>query len=243
MRNFWKTAVAAVGMVLASSGGYAQTIKSGTIEGSIFGGVGFDMPSAASAVGICFVNTTNCGLKYAPGAKAPGLAGVGLGLSLYKGLSVYGDYSYVFKQTSGASVNFFGTGDTATAVRQYSLAVGGLQMAIPSVQRFSPYVEIGGGELHNSYNLYETITNLNGNNYTFDTNSKAHPNLPVIHYGGGVRYFVGERWGLKFAVNGYKTFRGIDQAVPTSGTFGSATVSRRGFGDVTLGLFWRLGRR
>jgi hypothetical protein len=54
------------------------------------------------------------------------------------------------------------------------------------------------------------------------------------NYGGGIRYFEGEKWGFRFGAEGYYT------KDPFYQTFVGAniqTVKRHGFGQVEVGIF------
>jgi hypothetical protein len=267
-RRLPRTLGAAVIMAICAAWAFGQgggnaatvpTVKSGTLELSGFVGGTFDLPGAATSVGLCQTGTTNCILKYEPGTKVMFAPGGGFALNIYKALWLYGDYSVMKADRSAASVtvppnwpaNIPRATDSASTVRKYQSAVGGFQVALPSVQRFSPYFELGGGYLFHHYNYYDVVTNFPGTfDYNESTNCKPGADcVPVTngfamaHLGGGVRYFKGERWGFKVSIGGYRTFKGIRQAVPTGDSrFGSVSVDRSGWGNVTVGVFKRFGR-
>lgn len=217
-----------------------KSVRAGTIELNVYGGGTFDLPGASSFAGIVQSNNpANSNQQFRNGQKSEPLLGTGLAVSLGKFFWLYGDYAYMFPDRSTANASLFSSTGVETVDRHYSLAHGGLQVTFPTVQRVSPYLELGAGILHQSYTRTSNYTNIIGPPFSSQSISN---NIAAPHIGGGVRVFVKERQGFRFAVDGYYLGTGIQQRVPgVQGTF--PFITRRGWGSITAGYFVHFGRR
>jgi hypothetical protein len=240
---------AVVTCALLACSGWGQTKpKAGTIEMTLYGGGTFDLPGAASYAGLFDnSNSTNSVLKYEAGRKINPLVGGSLALSLAKILWAYGDYSYVVPDRTSANVALFNSTGVTTTNRHYWDANGGFQLMFPTVQRVVPYLEVGLGILHQNYDTSSAYTNIviSSNPTRTGNTSRTHPVVNSIltpHVGGGVRIFVKERSGFKFSVDGYYGGTGIEEQVPGAASSSFPTITRRGWGRLTAGYFFRFGR-
>jgi hypothetical protein len=227
--------------VLADTPLLAQkSVRAGTIEWHLYGGGTFDLPGASAFAGIVqATNPANSNQQFLNGRKVQPLVGTGLAVSLGKFFWAYGDYSYMFTDRSTANAALLNSTGTETVNRHYWLASGGIQMTFPTIQRVSPYLEFGGAVLHQSYSRTSQYTNIIGTPFSQQTIAN---NIAAPHLGGGVRVFVRERQGFRFAVDGYYLTTGVEQRVPgVQGTF--PFITRRGWGRITAGYFVHFGRR
>lgn len=235
--------VLAVAFLLILSGTTLMAQKSvpaGTIEWNLYGGGTFDLPGASAFAGIYQAsNPSNSNQQYNSGKKSLPLLGGGLAVSLGKIFWVYGDYRYMFPDRSTATASLLNSTGVETVNTHYWLADGGVQVTFPTIQRVSPYLEMGVGNMHQSYSRTDNYTNIIGTPF-----SSVHISQDIIapHLGGGVRVFVRERQGFRFAVDGYYLGHGVQQRVPgVQGTY--PVITRRGWGSITAGYFVRFGRR
>jgi hypothetical protein len=241
--------LAVVALVLLASRSFAQPppIKAGTFElGPFFGGT-FDLPGAAGYAGICSVQfANNCNEKFQPGRKSQPVFGTDLAVSLHRVLWIYGDYAYMYPDKSTASAQLGSSTGVTTTNRHYWSAGGGFRIMYPTVQRVNPYLEIGLINLHQNYNTTTRYTNVVGGSGPSSVIYRTHGAVGGIwgpHIGGGVRIFPwGPRQGIKLSVDGYYLTSAIENAVSgaTPGTY--PTVTRKGWGRLTLGYFFRFGR-
>jgi hypothetical protein len=217
-----------------------KAVPAGTVEWNGYGGGTFDLPGAASFAGLFeTTNPQNTNQQFKNGRKIQPFLGSGITVSLGKFFALYGDYSYIFTDRSVASAALLNSTATTDVRRHYWLATGGVQLTFPTVQRASPYVEFGGGVLHQSFVRTSQFTNVIGPTFS---QQRLSNDIAAPHIGGGVRIFLTERQGLRFAVDGYYLGRGLEQEVPgaVQGTF--PTITRRGWGRITGGYFIRFGR-
>jgi hypothetical protein len=238
----------AAGLLLTASTAFGQsTIKAGTLELALYGGGTFDLPGAAGEAGLFdSQSAANDSLQYKPGRKINPLAGGSLAVSLAKILWVYGDYFYVFPDRTSASVSLFDSTGLTTTSRHYWNGDGGIELMFPTVQRVVPYLDGGVGILHQDYDTTSAYTNVDQGNGQSGNTYRALAvvnNIFTPHIGGGVRIFIKERSGFRFGVTGYYGGTAIQEQVPgaTSGSF--PTITRRGWGVITAGYFFRFGRR
>jgi hypothetical protein len=238
--------VSIVAMLLLSVSCLAQTqVKIGTVEINPYGGGTFDLPGAAGYVGLVdSANAANRQEKYNQGRRSEPFAGGRISVSLTKFLWVYGDYSYLFPDRTNAAVSLFSSSGVNTTNRHYWVSEGGLQFAFPTIQRASPFVEVGMGVMHQNYTSRTAYTNLAGANPNpvFVQNDRGNITIGP-HFGAGVRIFRGERDGFAFGVDGNYLFTGLPQIVPAAGAGSFPTISRRSWGRVYVGYFFRLGRK
>jgi hypothetical protein len=221
--------------------------KSGTVEvGPYFGGT-FDLPGASGFAGICSTQSTNdCNQKFQPGHKSQPTFGTDLAISLFRGFWVYGDYAYMYPDKTAANAQLGNSIGVTTTNRHYWSAGGGLRLMYPRVQRVNPYVEVGLVNLYQNYNTTSSYTNVVGGTGPDSTLYRTHGAVGGIwgpHIGGGVRLFPwGPRQGFRISVDGYYLSRAVEQeaAGATPGDF--PTVTRKGYGRVTVGYFFRFGR-
>jgi hypothetical protein len=208
-----------------------------TVELAAFGGGVFDLPSATATSSICTSGTTDCHSETRLGKKFMPTVGGEISVALRPWVAIYGEYGYVFPDHNSASVIFGQSSDATTVDRHYWLANAGIEFNFPTVHGVIPVVRLGGGMVHESYNYYDVGVNV----------SPA-----VIHYadargipdgsaGAGIKWYLRERQGLKFMVDGFYLGHSVQDFQP-SPFFGTAFVTRRSGGSVTVGYFLQLGR-
>ena len=227
-----------------------------TVEVSASAGGTFDFPGATAYQGICQTGTTNCSQKLSLGkAVLPVLSGE-TAIALNRFVWLYGDYSYVLTDRQSAAAQLGAISGRDTANRHYWMAMGGVEFSFPNIHGVVPLVRIGGGEVHDSYNNYsvapgtpQPIVNR------FDARS-----IPSGTIGGGIRWYLGERQGVRIMANSFFLGHSIPYLAPTSavssqvpmgisfGTVavvsdGAVGVTRRSGGDVTIGYFFQFGGR
>jgi hypothetical protein len=209
----------------------------GEVEVAVHGGGTFDLPGAASYVGLFqTTNPSNQAAQFLPGRKSQPLVGGSLAVALHKMLWLYGDYSYMFPDRTAAAISFLGVNGVNTVNRHYWMADGGIQLTFPTVQRVMPYISLGAGRLHQNYSSVRTYSGIS----TTSANNEFNSFTP--HVGAGVRIFVTERSGFNLSADGYYSSKLLEAQVPGIGdTY--PTVTRKGFGRVSAGYFVRFGRR
>lgn len=226
--------------------GYSQsTVKPGTVELMPYGGGTFDLPGATGFVGLFqSSNPQNRQEKFNQGRRSQPFVGGRVSVAIAKYLWLYGDYSYLFVDRTKGSVTLGGSSGVNTTDRHYSVAQGGVQLAFPTIQRASPYLEFGMGVLHQNYTTSTSYTNVIGSNPNpFFTQSDRDNIVIGPHAGGGVRIYRGERDGFYVGVDGNYLFSGVRQVVPADGIGSFPTISRRGWGRAYVGYFFRFRRR
>jgi hypothetical protein len=116
--------------------------------------------------------------------------------------------------------------------------MGGIEISFPNVHGVVPLLRVGGGEAHNSYNNYDSAPNT-----TVPIIDKFDArNIPAATVGGGVRWYLGERQGIRVMANGFLLSRGVYDLVPSSISRGGVSnVTRRSGGDITVGYFFQFG--
>jgi hypothetical protein len=166
---------------------------------------------------------------------------------LLKFLWVYGDYGYVFpdRETAVAvapAIPGFVAGHLVNGVsRHYWTATGGVELTYPNAHRVVPFLRLGGGEVHQNYNFFNSGT---GVTISPQTQRSNFGNIAAGTVGGGVRLYLGDWQGLKVEVDEFFLGSGIDQVGPASfGSTGAAALSRKSGGRVTIGYFRQFGRR
>lgn len=190
----------------------------------------------------------------------PTLGGGAL-FSLTKNIWAYGDFEWVPKYERTATAQGIAGGSwSETSSRYYTNGFGGLQFTLPTVTRVVPYFLIGGGVVHFSQTAHNTVSAVGGvcsdgtgtcTNDVRTGNPNDDPKLSgtfttgAAHYGGGIRYFVKENWGIRAGAEGFYTKEALTQRlsfpfVPDAVQNGPALRSvakRHGFGQVTVGIF------
>jgi hypothetical protein len=151
---------------------------------------------------------------------------------------VYGSYGYIFpdRKVAAASVNDSISG-TNTVNRHYWLATGGLEVSFPTVHGIVPLLRVGAGTIHHNYNSYDVSRGTTVPIISISDSS----NIPTGTVGGGIRWYFGERHGIRIMGNGYFLGRGITHIVPSSALDGVSRVARKSGGTVTIGYFFQFG--
>jgi len=215
----------------------------GQFEITLYSGGTFDLPGAAASAGLVRRSSTGAITRqenqFNNGYKSLPLVGGTLGFSLRRWLWISADYSYIFPNRNSAEVVFSDTGSSnkVTVDRHYSLASGKIQLTYPTVTRVVPYIELGVGSMHESYTSTRTLVNTGTSSPPPEAVSR---DLVAPQFGGGVRIYVKEHSGFRFAAEGYILNRGIKQQVPgPQDTF--PFILRRGWGRITGGYFFQFG--
>jgi hypothetical protein len=236
----------ACSLALLQDRGLAQPphTKLGTLEvGPYFGGT-FDLPGAAGFAGLCAGQ--DCNQQFRPGRKSQPLFGTDVAVALHKSLWAYGDYSYILTDRTTAQAQKNSSTGVTTTDRHYWMAGGGLRLMYSTVQRVNPYLEAGLINLHQNYNTTTNYTNVvggSGPNSVIYRTRGASGGIWGPHIGGGVRLFPwGPKHGIKISVDGYYLSSSIEQAVEGANPGSFPTVTRKGYGRVTAGYFYRFGR-
>jgi hypothetical protein len=160
-----------------------RSVPAGTVEWHLYGGGTFDLPGAATYAGIVqTTNPQNRNEQFQPGRKVQPVIGSSLAVSLGKFFWLYGDYSYIPRDQSEATATLGSSTGVETATRHYWLATGGAQISFPTVQRVSPYLDLGVGVLHHSYTRTSQYTNVIGTPFNQRSISE---NILTPHVGGG----------------------------------------------------------
>jgi hypothetical protein len=221
-------------------------LKPWTGEFSVYAGGTFDFPGAGSAVYDCLVSGP-CMSQSKLGRRTQPVVGGTLSLALTRSLWVYGDYGYMFADRQETSVTLsvpvpgltpLKFTDTNTTSRQYWTAAGGVELSFPTIHRIVPFFRAGAGYVHQSYNSFTDPNFL----ALYPSERLSHQAIPSGTLGGGVRWYWGERQGLRFLVDGFFLGHGVEElAQPGSGA-GIPYVSRRSGGRITVGYFHHFGR-
>jgi hypothetical protein len=180
--------------------------------------------------------------------------------SLTKNVSLYGDFEWVPTQTSTATAVVVPISSwKEVSSRYFTMGFGGVQFTLPTVTRVVPYFLVGGGGVFFSQNVTNTIVNVSSvcpGTSTGTCSVSGNPNGPsnqfvtgtfstaAAQFGGGIRYFIGERWGLKAGAEGFYTrdalvqHRAVPSIIDASGNpLPAINLTRHGFGQVEVGLF------
>lgn len=216
-----------------------QHMKAGTVELTASGGGLFDLPGATAYEGICQTGTTNCHSQLRPGKPLIPLVEGEVAVSLSRFFWLYGDYNYVFpdRQSATASLGTITGNDTVN--RHYWTATGGIELSFPTVHGLVPLLRLGGGEVHQSYNSYDVAPNTSAPIIRL-TEART---MPAAVLGGGVRWYLGERQGIRVMANGYYLGHSVYDLEPSSLTVGGAAlITRRSGGSITVGYFRQFGR-
>ena len=196
------------------------------------------------------------------GRKSGFVLGGEASISVTRFMWLYGDYGYIFPDRNqvsatvpvfllvGSQVLSLGLGTTvSTASRQYWTGTGGLEVSLPKIHRIVPFARFGAGYVHQSYNF-----NSSGENIAVSTGVPGAPttivvpattitrfeNIPSVTFGGGVRWYTGERHGVRIMVDGFRLGHSVDDVVAAIGG-GYTFVARRSGGRITVGYFIHFG--
>lgn len=214
-------------------------VKPLTVELSASTGGAFDFPGATAFEGIfCQPNTTNCFQQLKLGKRFLPLVNGEVSIALNKYFWIYGDYTYIFPDHQSATAGYGNLNGNDTVNRHYWSANGGIEVSFPNVHGLVPLLRVGGGEFHNSYNNFDVGPNTRVP--IIDT-SEAR-GIKDVTVGGGVRWYLRERQGIRIMANAYYLTHGIFDLVPSSVSNGGVSnVSRRSGGTVTIGYFFQFG--
>ena len=112
---------------------------------------------------------------------------------------------------------------------------GGVHVRIPIREsRFVPYGVFGVGVLHQFSDNTE-VSYVNGLVRNLSVSFKAN-NYPAINFGGGIRYYMTQRFGIRAEAKLYRPFEGQTGLQSSSG---SAPPSAAVFGKVEVGFFFQ----
>ena len=209
------------------------------VELSASAGGTFDLPGATAYSGICDSLQINCSEQTRPGKKFLPTVNAGVVVSLNRWIGLYGEYGRILPDSNRTSVTFGqNKSDVTTADRHYWVATGGAEFRFPTVHGVVPILRIGAGNLHDSYNYYDVGVNVTP---------------PIIHFsdargiiaittGGGIKWYLRERQGLRFMANGMYLGHSVIDIQRSSLLGSTAFIARRSGGSVTGGYFIQLGR-
>jgi hypothetical protein len=224
-----------------------------TIEMSAYGGGSFDFPGATSASGGYSFTSTIPKAVFVPGRKSQPIVGGEVGVSVTKFLWLYGDYGYMFPNSQQASATIpltatVNTTDVHYTTRHYWTATGGVELSFPTVHRVVPFLRLGGGYVHHSYNVYWPGIDVRlGNTRYYDPGLQIvkGENIPAVTFGGGIRWYWSERQGLRFLVEDFRLGHGVTdlaRSAIANTSLGYGYVTRRSGGGITVGYFVHFGR-
>jgi len=122
------------------------------------------------------------------GIGTHGSFGSGVGVALTSRVLGYGEFSYIPLGGASSSIPALGLQSGGSA-RAYNFNFGG-QYQFPKSDYITPYAGFGLGLLHSSSSYSSSFggTTVSGNSSSSDL---------YFNVGGGLRYFVNERWGLR----------------------------------------------
>lgn len=141
------------------------------------------------------------------GIGTHGMVGGSIAAAIRNRFSVIGELSYI--PLGSDSVNVLGVRSEFSA-KAISLNVGG-QYQLRESRKVSPYVGAGVGFLHSSSSSSVTTT-FQG----FDFNGGSSDTNAYLNLGGGGRYYVKDRWGVKpelMLFLGHQTFARVSAGV------------------------------
>jgi hypothetical protein len=161
-----------------------------------------------------------------------GMGGGNVTFAINKYILPYAEYSYFPGIGRTTTTLFPGTQSSFTQVTSYPLSDfhGGVHIRFPIHESpVVPYAVIGLGGLRQSARMITiNYKDINGNPAT------AGP-LPVpaqtdftVNFGGGIRYYLSQRYGIRVEAKGYR---------PSGGSANPVTSS---FGKVEFGFFFQL---
>ena len=157
-------------------------------------------------------------------------AGGNLAVAVHRNVMPYVEYSY-FPGSLGASLNVMnpigGTNDVALATGKAARQDfhGGVHLRFPiGRSKIVPYAAFGVGALFISSAKGTIVVPVgNGTTRTFDTTLPSETET-AVNFGGGIRIYTKENFGLRLEVKGYR---------PVSGNYVRDT-----FMKATVGFFW-----
>ena len=140
------------------------------------------------------------------------MGGGNVSYSVTTNLLPYAEFSY-FPGLPRKATKLEPDGTRATQSFDLPLADfhAGLHIRIPLPERrFVPYIVIGAGIIHNysaSYNL--AYTDIFGKPQN-DPQTRAAANSFAVNFGGGIRYYIDQRFGIRFEAKAYRATGSID---------------------------------
>jgi len=148
---------------------------------------------------------------------------------------VYGEYGYIAKDQEIATIP---NEVTVNNNSHYSHWESGIQFSYPTVHRVAPYLLAGGGMLHESYSESSFVSPSLGNpGVSAGYISRNHG---LVHFGGGVRFFLGNHWGVRAGVDGFYMPQAVQETLPVVNVaFAIPVEARHGFEEVSGGVFFQ----
>ena len=156
----------------------AQTqSENGAVTVSIDGGTSFGLPAVQTGVSVGSQSVLS------PDKRTLGSLGFTASVRAWKFLVPYFDFDWVDTGKATAQIG------TVTSMAQANtfLLTGGVRV-IPAHGRLRPYVQFGGGTLHQS-----VTSTLNGTGTQMNFNGSG--SIGAISYGGGIQYLAHRHWG------------------------------------------------
>jgi len=156
------------------------------------------------------------GTSLSGGAGTHGLFGGSAGARLTDHMHVFGEFAVVPLATASATME----GVTANGSEKLYNFGGGVDYSFGSSERAVPYVLVAGGLSHDS-----ASATANAAGYTVTVGASA--NAAYYGAGGGMRLYIGKKWGIKPEVR-FQRYTGS----------GSSTIGV----DFAVGLFYQFGQ-
>jgi len=116
------------------------------------------------------------------------VVGVGGGKAIRNNITLNGEVSYI--PLGSNSIDVLGV-QSSYSLKAYTVDFGG-QYQFKHVGKFDPYAGIGVGWIHSS-----ASSSVNATIAGFNFSGGSSDNNAYVKFGGGGRYFVGDRWGVK----------------------------------------------
>jgi len=116
------------------------------------------------------------------------VVGVGGGKAIMNNLSLNGEFSYI--PLGSTNVDILGV-QSSTSAKALTFDFGA-QFQFKHAGKFDPYGGIGIGWVHTSLNQ-----SVNASIAGFNLSNSGSANNAYVKFGGGGKYFMGEKWGVK----------------------------------------------
>lgn len=156
-------------------------------------------------------------------------------VSLSRNVWIYSNINRYFAEERTATAALGSVSDQLRRKRQYTTGFGGIQVTYPTPTHLVPYVNLGGGVVHFAEDETETTQNLIG--VPAKREGSASLTTAALHFGGGLRVFVGDTWGFRGTVEGFYTKDPLRQILPFVVALGLPEQTRHGFGQIAIGFF------